>query len=997
MGRSDAAAERAAGLLQRGMTAQRCARLRRGAPPPASTVNNGRWMPHPAPAEHPSTPLRRSSNNLNHGVPGPVERVKSSTMRHLPHSGTMMLRHLLLLVVGMLALSAQATTYYVSETGNDANAGTSQAQAWRTIDRVNQVIYGLQPGDQILFKRGGTYRGALIIGSSGTGTNPITVGSYGSGNKPVISGSKEVTNWTVHQGSIWKAPFTGTVRMLYSDGTLMTLARYPNTGWLRNEQGSSTYINDGALNQPAGHWAGAEVVVRGTNWSYDVSQVTASSPGQVQFNDIYYNLDTLHWGYFLRNKLSELDMPGEWYHDATAGMLYFHAPGNADPNTLLVEAATHDRGVWIHPNRHHVTIDGIKFRHQTERAVVVDAGHHVTVRNSVFEDLGMGIFSYGEHDTYENNVFNRTYRTAIDMLDNYSEITGNTFTDIAMQPGLGETFWGYMGIRSQGTDNVVRGNRLTNVGYIGISAYGNTLVEKNFVQNALALLNDGCGIGMENADGVVIRDNIILDIHGNLESAAPNAVGYWYAGMGIYFGMFSVKNTLVQNNTVANCEGAGIHVDHTMVSTGNQIKDNVFFNNTIQMSISDFSNPSGPGATAPFHVPVYNTIYSGNVMYCLAPDQLCMKQMHCYNANSWVDFGDFNGNYYFNPYNEVSIQQVNTQGGVQRNLFLEKWQALTGNDAASGRSPLRLETSEVTAVLGNNLVANGAFDNGIGGWQGWPAQGQMTHSYSQLDNGAMKVVFNNNSSYDSFFLTNIAQAGVQNGEWYRLKFSLVSNMIGTLEAGFKTQTQMTGPQMVVRRNIPFTTERRDVTMLFQSGITDQGFCSFMNNFQESTYWIDNIELHRVNVQPLDPHDRHVLLYNELSTSATVPLTGCWSDVDGQLHSGSITIPAYSSVVLVREDDALCGLTTGIDEAAVASAAGATVFPNPVEQGGELGLMGGSGPGTTLALMDASGRMVQQVTLAAGQRSIRLNGDIAPGAYVLVAGGATPWHARVVVR
>ena len=43
----------------------------------------------------------------------------------------------------------------------------------------------------------------------------------------------------------------------------MTLARYPNTGWLRNDVGTSTSINDDALTQPAGYWNGAEVVQRG--------------------------------------------------------------------------------------------------------------------------------------------------------------------------------------------------------------------------------------------------------------------------------------------------------------------------------------------------------------------------------------------------------------------------------------------------------------------------------------------------------------------------------------------------------------------------------------------------------------------------------------------------------------------------------------------------------------------------------------------------------------
>ncbi|MBL8001352.1 MAG: right-handed parallel beta-helix repeat-containing protein [Flavobacteriales bacterium] len=911
------------------------------------------------------------------------------------HFMTSPLRALAMLAFSGWALLAQATTYYVSPNGNDANSGTSESQAWRTIARVNQLSFGLQPGDAVLFQKGGTYRGTLVVASSGTTTSPITIGAYGTGAKPVISGSSVVTGWTVHQGNIWKAPLAGPVKMLFSNGQLMTLARYPNTGWLRNDQGTSTSLNDDALTQPAGYWAGAEVVIRGSNWSYDISQVTGSSNGQLQFTDMYMPLDTLHWGYFLRNKLSELDQPGEWYHDAAAGMLYFRAPSNADPNTLSIEASVRDRGAWVYMNWHHVVLDGLKFKHQYERAVFVDAAHHITVRNCTFEDLGMGVFSYGNNNLFEANTFNRTFQTAISLLDNNSTVRTSSFTDIAMQPGLGETNWGYMGIRVQGNDNAVRDNHLETVGYIGISVHGNTMVERNFVRNALALLNDGCGIGMENADGVIVRDNIILDIEGNLESAAPNFVGYWQAGMGIYFGNVSVKNTLVQNNTIANCKGAGIHVDHTMVSTGNQIKDNVLFNNAIQLSISDFSNYNGPGATPPYHVPAFNTVYSGNVMYSLEPGQLCMKQMHCWSTN-WVDFGNFTNNRYFNPYNEVSIQQFNTQGSGIRNFYLEKWQQVTGEDAGSTRSPLRLETKEVTSVLSNNLLTNGAFDAGIGGWQGWPSQGQMTHSYAQLDNGSMRVDFTNNSTANNFYLTNVAQYQVQSGQWYRLKFSVISNMLGTMEAGVKTQTQMTGPQMVVREAIPFTTERRDVTMLFQSNITDQGFCSFMNNYQEGTYWIDNIELHRVTVQPLDPHQRHVLLYNELGTPANVPLTGCWSDVNGQLRSGTITIPAFSSVVLIKEDDILCGLTTGVDEEPTANAGLARVFPNPVQQGGELSVPAMNGGGE-VQLFDAGGRLLRSITLREGQRSIDLDDAVTPGSYLLVARGDSPWRARVVVQ
>ena len=52
------------------------------------------------------------------------------------------------------AEARSATTFYVSPTGSDSASGT-QSQPWRSVDRVSRAA--LQPGDQVLFKRGGTY------------------------------------------------------------------------------------------------------------------------------------------------------------------------------------------------------------------------------------------------------------------------------------------------------------------------------------------------------------------------------------------------------------------------------------------------------------------------------------------------------------------------------------------------------------------------------------------------------------------------------------------------------------------------------------------------------------------------------------------------------------------------------------------------------------------------------------------------------------------------
>jgi hypothetical protein len=70
------------------------------------------------------------------------------------------------------------TTYFVSPAGNDNNAGTSLATAWRTINQVNSVEF--RPGDRILFEGGATFSGNLLFDSQDIG--PITVGSYG--NRP---------------------------------------------------------------------------------------------------------------------------------------------------------------------------------------------------------------------------------------------------------------------------------------------------------------------------------------------------------------------------------------------------------------------------------------------------------------------------------------------------------------------------------------------------------------------------------------------------------------------------------------------------------------------------------------------------------------------------------------------------------------------------------------------------------------------------------------------
>ena len=87
-----------------------------------------------------------------------------------------------------------STTYYVSPSGSDANAGTSQSAPWASVAKVDASTFS--PGDSILFQYGGEWHGLLVASSSGTAANPITYGAYGtpSAGKPIFDGSDVVPN-----------------------------------------------------------------------------------------------------------------------------------------------------------------------------------------------------------------------------------------------------------------------------------------------------------------------------------------------------------------------------------------------------------------------------------------------------------------------------------------------------------------------------------------------------------------------------------------------------------------------------------------------------------------------------------------------------------------------------------------------------------------------------------------------------------------------------------
>jgi len=105
-----------------------------------------------------------------------------------------------------------ATFYIDSEKGCDTAAGTADSAAWQSLEKVNAAE--LIPGDQVLFKRGGLWRGQLVP-QSGSPAARIVYGAYGAGEKPILQGSiarGQPDDWSEMKPGLWTTqPFQAKV------------------------------------------------------------------------------------------------------------------------------------------------------------------------------------------------------------------------------------------------------------------------------------------------------------------------------------------------------------------------------------------------------------------------------------------------------------------------------------------------------------------------------------------------------------------------------------------------------------------------------------------------------------------------------------------------------------------------------------------------------------------------------------------------------------------
>lgn len=121
--------------------------------------------------------------------------------------------HCLALAVLVAFSSSNAANRYVSKSGNDSNSGSSWAQAWRTIQKVNSSVAG---GDSVFFGTG-VWNDTTLYTVAGTYSSPTVyacsaralTNSQGSYHFARIHGGTRITGWTQRGTSnVWIANYT---------------------------------------------------------------------------------------------------------------------------------------------------------------------------------------------------------------------------------------------------------------------------------------------------------------------------------------------------------------------------------------------------------------------------------------------------------------------------------------------------------------------------------------------------------------------------------------------------------------------------------------------------------------------------------------------------------------------------------------------------------------------------------------------------------------------
>ena len=290
-------------------------------------------------------------------------------------------RSLTAFAIVVLGLDAQAADFHVSLAGKDSNPGSASAPFATLVaarDAVRKVA-GKEPVT-IHVADGIHYLSETLAfrpEDSGTKDRPVVWRAVNDGRAVLSGGRKLRLDWKPWRDGIFMAstPSGMTIDQLFIDGLRQHMARYPDFDPTQKTAAYQGFAEDAISNERAARWAnpsgGYIHAMHRQRWGGYHYRITGKNPdGSLAYEGGWQNNRQMgmHKKFrMVENIFEELDAPGEWFHNAQTGTLYFKPQPGTDLSTASVEvvALAHlveFQGSLDKPVRF-IHLEGFTFRH----------------------------------------------------------------------------------------------------------------------------------------------------------------------------------------------------------------------------------------------------------------------------------------------------------------------------------------------------------------------------------------------------------------------------------------------------------------------------------------------------------------------------------------------------------------------------------------------------------------------------------------------------------
>jgi parallel beta-helix repeat protein len=812
---------------------------------------------------------------------------------------------LILTVLLAVQFAAKSTNYYFSSSIGDDNRSVAEAQnaatPWRSVQRMNTLFTTVLPGDTIFLKRGDVFNGKLVMAKSGTVDKQIVLGAYGEGAKPVISGFSRLKSFGLQSGQIWSHTLSDIPAVVLVNDKQQAIGRKPNSsgaggGYRFYSSFTATSITaDDLLSDP--NWTGGEIVIRKNRWIIDRCPVLSHAGNVISFQNPSQYTPSKNFGYFIQNHISTLDQDGEWAYDKTQKKLLLHL-SNYSPTTTKVQVSTTDVLLDI-IKLQHITLQDIVFTGADETGANVTYSSFINFKRCEFSYSGLNaiFMNYTTNVNLERCRFENLNNNAVTTQWGCGNITvhNNYFDGIGLFAGMGKNGdLGYQAVTIKGKNNRVTDNVIKNVGYIPIRFEGDFVtIQNNFIDRFCSVKDDGAGIYTWNNDANapentarVVKDNIILN---GIGAGAGTSYLNQRNAHGVYLDDNST-NVEIIGNTVAYCSDAGVYIHNSRKSV---IRNNTFFNNEKQIYFQH-SN------TSP-HLPVRGLDVKENILFSKDSNR---HLLHVRTIKDDVgQFGISDSNYFSTPFSREPF--VFTSYRKNYNEFLQaydlnSWQGAFGKDLLSKNAPLQWDLYKNNGIVSGNKVINSTFDKDAYNIYGFYYSGSYNlqwNSGGKLDGGCAQVTLDQATDNRGWLIMDVGS--VTAGKTYRLRFSLLGS---SNNKSINTFLRQKGAPYTRISNIDYSVVKNSRTEneIYFVAESNQVASLVFDFSDQGTFWLDNIQLHEVNLsQVVRPEDHVRFEYNASREPKTITLDAAYVDPRNKKYTGSLTLAPFTSVVLLK--------------------------------------------------------------------------------------------------